>query len=259
MLEGAETPEAPSIEEQTGDGEQTRRDAPAAEGLEERLDQDAVAPDFETFISAPDAPDFTAVNDPAQAALAEAETGSVQAIAAEIPLTARISSLEMEGATRAFAVAEYGDLTIRRIRVKEDDHGGLSVVMPKFREVGGFTDTCRFNSAQSRNRLGALVLDAYQQALRQLQNQSALRRERIQPEMSEPEMSEPRMNEPEISETGMSGSGMNESVMREPEMREPEMSESVMNESEMSTPEIQDSGADTPAQESGPVMGMSQW
>ena len=86
-----------------------------------------------------------------------------------VPLNVRINSLEMDGGTRAFATAEYGDLTIRRIRVKEDGYGALSVSMPKFRQPGGWEETCRFGTVESRNRLSSAVLDAYQQKLAQLQ------------------------------------------------------------------------------------------
>jgi DNA-binding cell septation regulator SpoVG len=89
-----------------------------------------------------------------------------------IPLSVRITSLEMDGGTRAFAVAEYGDLTVSRIRVKEDDYGTLSVSMPKFRQTGGgWKETCRFNTVEARNRLTGAVLDAYEQQMAQLQGQ----------------------------------------------------------------------------------------
>ena len=90
-------------------------------------------------------------------------------VEAPVPLNVHINSLEMDGNTRAFATAEYGDLTIRRLRVKEDGYGALSVAMPKFREPGGWTETCRFGTVEARNRLTAAVLEAYQQQLAQLQ------------------------------------------------------------------------------------------
>ncbi|MDL2293782.1 SpoVG family protein [Ruminococcaceae bacterium OttesenSCG-928-D13] len=90
----------------------------------------------------------------------------------EVPLSVRISSLEMDGDTRAFAIAEYGDLTINRVRVKEDGYGTLSVNMPKYRSPEGWRDTCRFTTTEARNRLTSTVLDAYQQKLTQLQGVS---------------------------------------------------------------------------------------
>jgi len=90
---------------------------------------------------------------------------------APIPLNVRINSLEMDGDTRAFATAEYGDLTIRRIRVKQDDYGALSVAMPKFRQATGWSETCRFNTVDARNRLTGAVLDAYGQMQAQIQGQ----------------------------------------------------------------------------------------
>lgn len=89
----------------------------------------------------------------------------------EIPLSVRINSLEMDGDTRAFATAEYGDLTIRRIRVKEDNYGTLSVNMPKYRKPSGWEETCRFNTPEARNRLTGAVLDAYQQQMTQEKGQ----------------------------------------------------------------------------------------
>jgi DNA-binding cell septation regulator SpoVG len=89
-----------------------------------------------------------------------------------IPLNVRIASLEMDGDTRAFAAAEYGDLTVNRIRVKQDEYGALSAAMPKFRQTGGWKEICSFNSVESRNRLTGAVLDAYGQTLAQLQGQA---------------------------------------------------------------------------------------
>jgi DNA-binding cell septation regulator SpoVG len=154
----------------------------------ETEDMAGIAPVFEETRPAPEEPGFATENEQVQVIEA---ASSERPFLADIPMTARISSLEMEGATRAFAVAEYGDLTIRRIRVKEDAYGGLSATMPKFREAGGFTDTCHFNTAESRNRLGALVLDAYHQALRQIQDQTVPRQEQTEPEISAPEMDAP--------------------------------------------------------------------
>ena len=88
-----------------------------------------------------------------------------------IPLNAKITSLEMDGNTRAFATVNYGDLTIHRIRVKEDEFGSLSVAMPKFRQPGGWSATCSFNTTESRNRLTNAVLDAYDQQIMQMQEQ----------------------------------------------------------------------------------------
>jgi|GEM_PF-5582522 len=89
-----------------------------------------------------------------------------------IPLNARIDSLETGGAVRAFASADYGDLTIRRIRVKQDGNGVLSVSMPKFKQIVGWKDTCSFNTEESRDRLDKAILDAYDQEIAQLHGQS---------------------------------------------------------------------------------------
>ena len=88
-----------------------------------------------------------------------------------IPLNVRITSLEMDGSTRAFASADYGDLTINRIRVKQDEYGTLSAQMPRYRQSTGWKDTCTFNTVEARNRLTGSVLDAYEQQLAQIQGQ----------------------------------------------------------------------------------------
>ena len=88
-----------------------------------------------------------------------------------IPLNVRITSLEMDGSTRAFASADYGDLTINRLRVKQDEYGTLSVSMPRFRQAEGWKDTCAFNTVESRNRLTGEVLDAYDRQLAQIHGQ----------------------------------------------------------------------------------------
>jgi DNA-binding cell septation regulator SpoVG len=77
----------------------------------------------------------------------------------------------MDGQTRAYAAADYGDLTIRRIRVKEDDYGTLSVSMPKFRQTSGWKETCSFGTVEARNRLTGAVLNAYEQQMAQIQGQ----------------------------------------------------------------------------------------
>ena len=94
------------------------------------------------------------------------------AAAPQIPLSVKISSLELDGNTRAFATAEYGDLTIRRVRVKEDGQGRLFVAMPKFRQTTGYTETCFFNSPDAVARFQSAVLDTYQQTLEQMRGQT---------------------------------------------------------------------------------------
>ena len=89
-----------------------------------------------------------------------------------VPLNVRITSLEMDGSTRAFASADYGDLTVNRLRVKQDDYGTLSVSMPRYRQSNGWKDTCAFNTVESRNRLTGAVLDAYDRQLAQIQGQA---------------------------------------------------------------------------------------
>ena len=88
-----------------------------------------------------------------------------------VPLNVRITSLEMDGSTRAFAAADYGDLTVNRLRVKQDEYGTLSVSMPRYRQSNGWKDTCAFNTVESRNRLTGAVLDAYDRQLAQIQGQ----------------------------------------------------------------------------------------
>ncbi|MDR1204925.1 MAG: SpoVG family protein [Peptococcaceae bacterium] len=220
------------------------------------------------------APDFVAKNE--QTGAAEAAAEPARTVPAEIPLTARISTLEIDGDTRAFAVAEYGDLTIRRIRVKEDEYGGLSVAMPKYREAGRFTDTCGFHTTESRNRLGAVVLDAYQQALLQVQSQAARRQTQAEPEMSTPETSghdtkepktrklgtkapvlrEPEMNALETRATESESTGPDTPEMREPELnaqdpntretREPELNAQEADAPEMGAPELDEPQPETP-------------
>jgi DNA-binding cell septation regulator SpoVG len=104
-----------------------------------------------------------------------------------IPLTVQIKSLELEGDTRAFATAQYGDLTIDRIRIKEDEYGSLSVSMSKVKADGVWRETCRFNTAESRNRLTGAVLEAYEQTLSQMQRQGEA------PEQDEQEQGGPVM------------------------------------------------------------------
>lgn len=89
-----------------------------------------------------------------------------------VPLSVRITSLEMDGNTRAFASAEYGGLTVNRIRVKQDEYGALSVVMPKFRQTNGWKDVCSFGTAEARNRLTGEVLDAYERQTAQIRGQA---------------------------------------------------------------------------------------
>lgn len=121
-----------------------------------------------------------------------------------VPLNVRINSLVLDGDTRAFATAEYGDLTISRIRVKQDSYGTLSVNMPKYRDAGGWKETCRFNSVESRNRLTGEVLDAYQQQLAQLQGQGqGIAEAPAAGDSAAPEET-PEMGEPEQGGFGMS-------------------------------------------------------
>ena|GEM_PF-1192717 len=119
---------------------------------------------------------------------------------APIPLGVRINSLEMDGDTRAFAAAEYGDLTINRIRVKQDEYGTLSVAMPKFRQTGGWKETCSFNTVEARNRLTGAVLDSYEQTLAQLQGQT-----QTAAGAQEPEQVDGPEEGPEFEEPGQSG------------------------------------------------------
>jgi len=117
-----------------------------------------------------------------------------------IPLGVRINSLEMDGDTRAFAAAEYGDLTINRIRVKQDEYGTLSVAMPKFRQTGGWKETCSFNTVEARNRLTGAVLDSYEQTLAQLQGQT-----QTAADAQELEQVDGPEEGPEFEEPGQSG------------------------------------------------------
>lgn len=135
---------------------------------------------------------------------------------APVPLNVRINSLVLDGDTRALATAEYGDLTISRIRVKQDSYGTLSVNMPKYRDAGGWKETCRFDSVESRNRLTGEVLDAYQNQLAQLQGQgpgaaeapaagdNPAPEEAQAPEQGAAPEDSPEMGEPEQGGFGMS-------------------------------------------------------
>lgn len=120
----------------------------------------------------------SAANEPTQAYDEQVATGELmpamqEACAApQMALSVRINSLELDGDTRAFATAEYGDLTIRRIRVKDDGWGGLFVAMPKFRQTTGYTETCFFSTPESKERFQNAVLDVYHQTLEQMRTQS---------------------------------------------------------------------------------------
>lgn len=121
----------------------------------------------------------TADNEPQEAASQEYSLRNEQQ--SPVPMNVRITSLEMDGATRAFASADYGDLTINRIRVKQDEYGTLSVSMPRFRQASGWKDTCTFNTVEARNRLTGAVLDAYDRQMAQIKEQAG-------PEMDESDL-----------------------------------------------------------------------
>jgi DNA-binding cell septation regulator SpoVG len=123
-----------------------------------------------------------------------------------IPLDVRITSLEMDGSTRAFASADYGDLTINRIRVKQDESGTLSVSMPRFRQSNGWKDTCRFNTIEARNRISGAVLDAYERQMAQTQGQAHSQFDAEAPEqfMDQSESQESEGQEQEGPVMGMS-------------------------------------------------------
>ncbi len=110
-----------------------------------------------------------AVTEPVRRARAAGQALDGLPMAPPIPLDAHITSLEMDGDTIAFARVAYGELTIERIRVKKDGFGALSVSMPKYRQPGGWKETCRFNTPEARNRLAAAVLDAYGQTVAHMQ------------------------------------------------------------------------------------------
>ena len=124
------------------------------------------------------------------------------AAAPQIPLSVKISSLELDGNTRAFATAEYGDLTIRRARVKEDGQGRLFVAMPKFRQTTGYTETCFFNSPDAVARFQSAVLDTYQQTLEQMRGQTQVR-EHEQEESPVFDDPDPELNPDPDPEQGM--------------------------------------------------------
>jgi len=126
------------------------------------------------------------------------------AAAPQIPLSVKISSLELDGNTRAFATAEYGDLTIRRVRVKEDEMGRLFVAMPKFRQATGYTETCFFNSPDAVARFQSAVLDTYQQTLEQMRGQTQEQvREHEQEESPVFDDPDPELNPDPDPEQGM--------------------------------------------------------
>ena len=106
------------------------------------------------------------------AAIPQQDRAPVNQIPQPIPLNVKITSLEMDGDTRAFARAKYGDLTINRIRVKQDRYGALSVTMPKFRQPDGWKETCCFDTIEPWHRLTEATLGAYEQQLILMQGQA---------------------------------------------------------------------------------------
>jgi DNA-binding cell septation regulator SpoVG len=141
----------------------------------------------------PEAPEISA----RETAVAEAPAGQQDEQRNPIPLQVRITSLEMDGSTRAFAAAEYGDLTISRIRVKQDESGALAVAMPRYRQGPGWKETCHFKTAAARTRLTGAVLDAYarQIALLQGQTEAGAREQYAGPEEC-PELESPEQSPP---------------------------------------------------------------
>jgi len=125
---------------------------------------------------------------------------------APIPLDVKITSLEMDGSTLAFARARYGDLSIDRIRVKQDEYGALSVAMPKFRHPDGWRKTCKFGTMEAENRMTEAVLGAYEQQLAQMQGQGQMESDTPEQEQAEPEENQ------DFDDQEQDGSGMGMSM-----------------------------------------------
>lgn len=101
--------------------------------------------------------------------------GVVQA-AAEQPqpmkVDVKISSIRPEGSIRAYASVNLNDcFAIRNVKVM-DSTKGLFIAMPSYKAGNGeYKDICFPVTKEFREQLNQAVIDAYQQALTQSQNQ----------------------------------------------------------------------------------------
>ena len=185
-------------------GEQVLSNPEESMQLQEEQAAPAESPQLQEEQAAPEqSPQPQAEQDMEESAPAMQERQEPVA-APQIPLSVKISSLELDGNTRAFATAEYGDLTIRRVRVKEDGQGRLFVAMPKFRQTTGYTETCFFNSPDAVARFQSAVLDTYQQTLEQMRGQTREQvREHEQEESPVFDDPDPELNPEPDPEQGM--------------------------------------------------------
>lgn len=79
-----------------------------------------------------------------------------------------------QGGTRAYASATMdGCLAIRGIKVVEGGRSGLFVSMPSRKTQDGYKEICFPVTAEFREQLYQAVLDAYQQAIIQVQTPPA--------------------------------------------------------------------------------------
>lgn len=79
-----------------------------------------------------------------------------------------------QGGTRAYASATMdGCLAIRGIKVVEGGRNGLFVSMPSRKTQDGYKEVCFPVTAEFREQLYQAVLDAYQQAITQVQTPPA--------------------------------------------------------------------------------------
>lgn len=96
--------------------------------------------------------------------------------AAEHPLPmkvdVKISSIRPEGSIRAYASVNLNDcFAIRNVKVM-DSTKGLFIAMPSYKAGNGeYKDICFPVTKEFREQLNQAVIDAYQQALTQSQNQ----------------------------------------------------------------------------------------
>lgn len=84
----------------------------------------------------------------------------------------KISSIRPEGSIRAYASVNLNDcFAIRNVKVM-DSTKGLFIAMPSYKAGNGeYKDICFPVTKEFREQLNQAVIDAYQQALTQSQNQ----------------------------------------------------------------------------------------
>jgi stage V sporulation protein G len=100
-----------------------------------------------------------------------AQTASEQSMPMKVDV--KISSIRPEGSIRAYASVNLNDcFAIRNVKVM-DSTKGLFIAMPSYKAGNGeYKDICFPVTKEFREQLNQAVIDAYQQALTQSQNQN---------------------------------------------------------------------------------------